>query len=571
MKNTNYSIVTFLACMLFLTVNNQAANAQEKSMIAGSHIIFPLSNTGKQILIQIHAGDKGIQNLNITLPTGDEPYWFAAYPLTQYQLPSGSEIVVKAVNIDEAENEKYAKAFEIIRSGTEEEVYRENDYDHSYRDQFHASSRHGWLNDPNGMVYHNGVYHLYYQYNPVGTNWGNMHWGHWTSKDMIHWEEHPIALHQNHVKDMKFSGGGFVDHNNTSGLGENALFVAYTSTGRGECLGYSKDGGMTFTELKGKPVVKHRGRDPKIIWYEPEKKWVMTVLDYSENEITLNTPPAEGHEKHPQHKNSNMPLVNMAFYESKDLHTWTRTGSFTDAQRLAVYECPELFELSVVGKPDEKHWIVYGVHNQMFIGEFDGKTFHKKYGPEPYVHQIFRAAQIFSDTPDGRRIQIGWINYPRWVKEYPDMITSQSMSLPQELTLHQTNDGLKVFRWPVEETKQLRSVILAEGKNLSITEANKLLQVCGNKETEVLIEFENSGTKELMINGIQADFKGRSARIFTDRNFNEVFADQGAFFRVNTRKEETLKDTETKVNSATEEIVKSLVIYQLKSIWQKEQ
>ena len=384
-----------------------------------------------------------------------------------------------------------------------------------------------------------------------------MHWGHFKSEDLINWRETPIALYQKTVKDMMFSGGGFVDFNNSAGLGENTQFAAFTSTGRGECLAYSKDGGLTFTELPENPVVEHKGRDPKIIWYEPEKKWVMAVYDTSECAETEATPSEAG-------KRS---FANIAFYESKNLRQWNRTGAFTDLDRSAVFECPEFFELPIEGGNGETRWVVYGAQNRYFVGHFDGKTFTKESCPHGSQHGSFYAAQTFSDVPDGRRIQIGWVRTASYEKIFPDQLVNQAFTLPHEMTLRKTPDGLRVFFSPVKETEALRGEVLAEGKDLSVSQAQAMLQARRGELSEVVIEFAQTGKHEVVINGIDAWFEGRSARIFTDSTFNEVYADDGVYYEVRTRPASNFDSTETMLNTDQNGRVKSLKVYRLKSIW----
>ncbi|NIY18106.1 MAG: hypothetical protein GWM98_26185, partial [Nitrospinaceae bacterium] len=390
------------------------ANLTKTLTVTNTHLIVPVANEnrrkqGGRHHLGIFKGDHLVQSFDVALPTKDAPYWLAAYPLAHFGVEG------KDVRIASADERKipdaYRAAFDLIRIGTADDALADDDYDQPYRDQFHVTTRRGWNNDPNGMVYHDGKYHLYYQHNPFGVRWGNMHWGHFISTDLIHWEEQPIALFQKTTGDMMFSGGGFVDFNNSAGFGENTLFVAFTSTGRtkgtpghepqmtGECLAYSKDGGLTFTEIPENPVIRHKGRDPKVIWYEPEKKWVL---------VTYNTEPCAETEAIPATA-ERFPHANMAFYESKDLRTWKKTGVFTDPDRGAVHECPELFKLPVEGKPGESRWILYGAQNRYFIGDFDGKKFIKESGPHGKSRGKLYAAQTFSDVPDGRRIQIGWI------------------------------------------------------------------------------------------------------------------------------------------------------------------
>jgi fructan beta-fructosidase len=508
-------------------------------------------------LLGIYDGQTLVQNFNVALPDDESAHWLAAYPLRQFGL-GGKEIRIAPVDGKQL-SESSRAGFDRIKVGNEADALASDDYAQPYRNQFHVSTRRGWNNDPNGMVYHDGKYHLYYQYNPFGISWGNMHWGHFESTDLIHWEEKPIVLFQKTTQDMAFSGGGFVDTGNSAGLGENTLFVAFTSTGRGECLAYSKDGGMTFTELEENPVVEHNGRDPKIVWYEPEQKWVMVVYDNSECAETKAIPAAEGAEKRA--------MANIAFYESKNLRQWTRTGAFTDPDRNAVYECPEFFELPIEGRAGESRWILLGAQNRYFVGTFNGKTFTKESGPHGTAHGIFYAAQTFSDVPDGRRIQIGWVRTGSYQQKFPDQIVSQSFTLPHQMTLRETPDGLRVLFSPVKETEQLRSEILAQGKDLSAEAANELLQKCRGELSEVVIEFAEGGAKELTINGIDARCDAASVRDFTDLTFNEIYADGGRSYEVRKRTPPKFESTETRLKAKPDTRIKSLTIYRLKSIW----
>ena len=534
----------------------------EKSLaVNASHLIVPVANQSKrstkETLIGIYDGDSLVQSFNVKLPQGDDACWLAAYPLEHFRL-NGKQIKIAAANRKRLP-EALSAAFDRIKIAPASDALVNTDYAKPYRNQFHASTRRGWNNDPNGMVYHDGKYHLYYQHNPFGIGWGNMHWGHFESADMIHWSEKPIAFYQKTVSDMAFSGGGFVDMNNTAGFGKNTLFVAFTSTGRGECLAYSQDGGKTFSELEENPVVKHKGRDPKIIWYAPQQKWVMVLYDETPCTETEAVPPA---------KDKSLAGRNMAFYESKNLRQWTRTGAFTDPDRDAVFECPEMFELPIAGKAGESRWILLGAQNRYFIGKFDGKTFAKESGPHGTNHGAFYAAQTFSDVLDGRRIQIGWVTTNMFLEDFPDQIVNQSFSLPHEMTLRETKDGLRVFFHPAKEVEKLRGEVLAEAKDLKIAQANELLQKCQNELTEVVIEIADAGPKQFMINGLDASFDGRTARVFTDRTFNEVYADEGISYELRKRDSKKFASTETKLNLADGATVRSLKIFRLKSIWE---
>ncbi len=298
-------------------------------------------------------------------------------------------------------------------------------YNESLRPQFHFSQRLGWNNDPNGMVYLDGEWHLYFQHNPYGWRWGNMHWGHAVSSDLVHWEQLPIAIYNKRRGDWAFSGGAVVDEKNTAGWqkGEHKVIVAsWTSTGRGECIAYSNDRGRTFTEYEGNPVVKHRGRDPKIIWYEPGQHWVMAVYSDHNEKRTI------------------------TFHTSKNLKEWELASRID-----GYYECPEIFELPVDGDPGTTRWVVFAADARYALGEFDGKVFTPLHEGKHRVHHgAYYASQIFSNAPGGRRIQIGWARIAM-----PGMPFNQTFTFPHELTLRTTDDGVRLFAEPVREIEKL--------------------------------------------------------------------------------------------------------------------
>ena len=533
----------------------------EKTLtVNGSHLLVPVTNISKgnkPIEIEIYDGKTRVQSFSVMLPNEGDAFWTAAYPLEHFGLQGKS---IRIANQGKAPESLHG-GFDQIRIGSASEVLAASDYTQPYRNQFHASTRRGWVNDPNGMVFSNGKYHLYYQHNPFGIQWGNMHWGHLESTDLVHWEEKPIALYQQKVSDMAFSGNGFIDFNNSSGLGKGTQFAAYTSTGRGECLAYSKDGGLTFTDIPENPVVKHNGRDPFIIWYQPEQKWVMVLYDGAACDETKAIPSSD------MKKGNNN---NMAFYESKNLRQWTRTGAFTDPDRGAVFECPGMFELPIIGKPGESRWILLGAQNRYFIGQFDGKTFHKESGPHGPAHGAFYAAQTFSNVPDGRRIQIGWMMTDIYLQQFPDQLVNMAFTLPHELTLRETANGLRVFFWPVKELEKLRGETLAQGKDLTSDQANALLQKCNGELSEVLIEFADTNRRSLVINGIDDSFTGCSARIFTDRVNSEIYIDDGLVYDIRKRVSQKFKSTETQLKIGNGVIVRSLKIYRLKSSWNQQ-
>lgn len=304
-------------------------------------------------------------------------------------------------------------------------------YDEPLRPQFHFTSRRGWLNDPNGLVFHDGEWHLFYQHNPYGVQWGNMHWGHAVSPDLVRWKELPIGLYPKEFGDWAFSGSAVVDHGNTSGFGEGGkppLVLAYTSTGRGECVAYSNDAGRTWTEHDGNPAVRHQGRDPKLVWHEPTSRWVMAV--YQEKK--------EGDADEGRF---------IAFYSSPDLEDWAYESRIE-----GFFECPDLFELPVGDSESESKWVLYAADGEYMLGDFDGKAFNPASGKHKLWHGNFYAAQSYDNAPDGRRVQIGW---GRGI-ELPGMPFNQQMVVPVELTLRSTGDGVRMFAEPVKEVASLR-------------------------------------------------------------------------------------------------------------------
>ena len=290
------------------------------------------------------------------------------------------------------------------------------------RPAFHFAAHRGWLNDPNGLVHDGDKFHLFFQHNPYGTRWGNMHWGHAISTDLFNWAELPTALAPKRYGDWAFSGSALVDKQNRSGFGDGRtppLVAAFTSTGRGECIAFSLDNGTTWAEFDGNPVVRHKGRDPKIFYHTPTSRFVMAVYDEG----------ADGRAK------------DIAFYTSPNLKSWryeSRIGGF--------YECPDLFELRVRGRGDTR-WVLLGADGAYRLGDFDGTKFVPAAGRFRLWHGHFYAAQTFANAPDGRTIQIGWA---RGIDTF-DRPYSGQMTVPAELSLRQTPAGLRLFAEPARE------------------------------------------------------------------------------------------------------------------------
>ncbi len=311
-------------------------------------------------------------------------------------------------------------------------------YHEKYRPQFHFTPRRNWTNDPNGLVYYKGEYHLFFQHNPFGNKWGNMTWGHAVSTDLLHWTQLAHAIEPDELGTI-FSGSAVVDWKNTSGFqsgDENVLIAFYTSAGAHapkkrpftQSIAYSNDRGRTWTKYKNNPVIGHiRGgnRDPKVIWHEPTQSWIM-ALYLSKDDFAL--------------------------LRSTDCKSWKL---LQELKLPDSSECPDFFELPVDGNPDNTRWVFWGADGRYLLGSFDGRTFTPESGPFESRQGNFYAAQTYSDIPpdDGRRIQIAWMAGGK----FPGMPFNQQMSIPCELSLRTVDEGIRLCRVPVREIKNLRT------------------------------------------------------------------------------------------------------------------
>lgn len=430
------------------------------------YLHLPVKNGVVKRVITIRDGEAMVRNFDIELAdasSGEVDYW-AFMDLTPL---SGKRLTIEAVLPEDSKLLDGLKLADALPNA--DAMYAE-----AQRPQFHFTSRRGWLNDPNGLVYHDGEWHLFYQHNPYGWNWGNMHWGHAVSRDLVHWEELPIGLYPRSLGDMAFSGSAVVDKDNTSGFKtgqEDVLVLAYTSTGRGECIAYSNDRGRTWREFDGNPVVKHRGRDPRLLWHAPTKRWVMAV--YGENAGQT-----------------------IDFYSSPDLKEWkfeSRTPDF--------FECPDLVELPIDGDKGQTKWVLYAADGKYLVGDFDGRRFKTDSGKHQIWHGDYYAAQTFSNSPDGRCVQIGW---GRNVA-FPGMPFNQQMTVPVQLTLRSTKDGPRMFAEPVQELTAVRkSPAVASLKNVDLTDGTNAL---AGKQGELLdvaatIAVGNAKRIELKLRGL---------------------------------------------------------------------
>ena len=311
-----------------------------------------------------------------------------------------------------------------------------------YRPQYHFTPEKNWHNDPNGLVFYKGEYHMFYQYNPKGNEWGYMHWGHAISRDLVHWEHLPVAIYPDENSDDKvrctaFSGSAIVDDKNVLGKqkgNEKTLVAFYTSQYCGQRIAYSTDKGRTWEKYEGNPVIPFDetddARDPKVLWHEPTQKWVMVL--YRKN-------------------NDDDRSKGVSFYVSENLINWEWKSHVH-----GFYECPDLLKLPVTNRPGEQKWVLFDGDGSYLIGNFDGEEFTPETAKmKSDFGKNYYATQTWSNIPesDGRTIQIAWMKGG----EFPEMPFNGQMTFPSQLSLTHFNFGYKLIRKPVTEIEKLHN------------------------------------------------------------------------------------------------------------------
>lgn len=390
----------------------------------------------------------------------------------------------------------------------------------SFRPVYHHTPAYGWMNDPNGMFYKDGVYHLYFQYNPYGSVWGNMHWGHSTSTDLMHWKFEGCAI----VPDAWgaiFSGSCVVDHENTAGFGKEAVVAFYTSAKaspwgdvQSQSMAYSLDNGKTFVKYEGNPILTSSEkdfRDPKVFWYAPGKHWVMIL--------------AVG-----QH---------MEIYSSVNLKEWKKESEFGAMQGAhgGVWECPDLVEIPVEGTR-EKKWVLIcnlnpggpfgGSAAQYFVGSFDGKKFVNEsptqtkwmdWGKDNY------ATVTWNNAPDGRCIALGWMSNWQYANNVPTRQYRSANTLARDLTLYREGQELYLKSTPSVEVKKAR------GKKVSIpsfrvSEKHEIVNLFEEKQGayEVEILIQNAGASKIAF--CLLNDKGEKVSMYYDLNRKQFVMDR---------------------------------------------
>jgi fructan beta-fructosidase len=522
----------------------RAAGASEREILLDKAFLnLPVKTGAKKRRLELVVEGKVVRASNVELAPAEPDFW-APMDVRSFTGKKG----LLRVKGGGGPGLEAAETGESIKGG--ENLYRE-----PLRPQFHFTQKRGWCNDPNGLVHYDGEWHLFFQHNPYGWNWENMHWGHAVSRDLVRWTELPIALYPwTQAKDHCFSGSAAVDWNNTSGFQsgkEKVIVAAFTDTGCGECLAFSNDRGRTFTYFEGNPVVKHAGRDPRIFWHAPGKHWVMAVYDEAEKKRWI------------------------AFHTSPDLKAWTFRSRIE-----GFFECPEIFDLAVDGDAKTTRWVLFAADARYVVGRFDGGTFTPEHEGKRQLHWgKYYASLTFNDAPDGRRIQVGWGQIGM-----EGMPFNQMMTFPCELALRKTEDGVRMVAQPVREIETLRGKkrerrgeALREGSAVEVPVSSDLL--------EIRAEFEPGAARAvgLAFGGRRVSYDAGKGvlegmplkpadgrirmRLLVDRPSLEVFGNDGQVCLTTPFRPKGKMESVQAWSEGGEAKLLSLEVFELQSIW----
>ncbi len=402
------------------------------AQLSSKYLLLPIEETAKESKMDISSDGKKVKAINIHLALNKVDYWV---PLDL------SEYAGKKVTIDIQPSADSALCWKKLKLSDSFDTSNKE----RFRPVYHHTPKYGWMNDPNGMVYLNGEYHLFYQYNPYGSMWGNMHWGHAVSKDLTHWNELSIAIAPDQLGTI-FSGSCVIDKENTAGFGKNAMVAFYTSAGEHQVqsMAYSLDKGRTFTKYAKNPIIASTAsdfRDPKVFWHEDTRKWIMVLAVGPDIQI----------------------------YSSVNLKNWNLESSFGKGQGAhgGVWECPDLIQLPVDGNSNNKKWVLScnlsqsgGSGTQYFIGNFDGKTFTNESKPEIIKWMDWGkdhyATVTWSNAPEGRHIALAWMVSTQYAGNVPTMQFRSSNSIPRDLSLYTQGQNIYLASTPSPEMISLR-------------------------------------------------------------------------------------------------------------------
>lgn len=530
----------------------------------GRYLILPVQESNDEAMINVLVDGKLDRTLNVRLAKTKVDYT-VPLEISRY---AGKKVLLNVVTSQNRASVREAKDDACWNNFSVADTFDTSNRE-KFRPAFHHTPLYGWMNDPNGMFYKDGLWHLYYQWNPFGSKWQNMTWGHSSSPDMIHWTHHPAAIEPDGLGTV-FSGSSAIDRENSAGFGKDAVLAMYTSAGVSQIqsLAWSSDNGNTFSKYEGNPTLtlESEARDPNMFWNPDTKLWTLVLAHALEHEMLIFTSP--------------------------DMKQWTlqsRFGKGLGAQD-GVWECPDLFELPLEGT-DTKKWVLLcnlnpgglfgGSATQYFVGDFDGKTFTPDLDAEGKVPTKWLdfgkdhyATVSFSDAPAGRRTVVGWMSNWQYAAEVPTMQFRSANTLPRDLSLFRHSDGqLYVACAPSPEMLTLRGhIVKAVAKQTVRTKPVRfaippvceiMLDVEPQKADSVVLVLSNSKDEKVAmtydpvknrfsfdrrqsgITDFSQDFPSVTAapvmcadnklslRIFIDRSSIEVFEKDGRFVMTN--------------------------------------
>lgn len=531
----------------------------------GKYLILPVQESNDEATVNVLVDGKTDKTLSVRLAKSKVDY---TVPL-KIEDYKGKKVLLNVVTSQSRSSVREAKEDACWQNISVSDTFDTSNRE-KFRPAYHHTPLYGWMNDPNGMFYKDGEWHLCYQWNPYGSKWQNLSWGHSVSRDLIHWEHRPDAVIEPDGLGMIFSGSSAVDRSGSAGFGKDAVVAMYTSAAASQIqsLAWSDDNGETFTKYDGNPVLTldSEARDPNMFWDAERNVWILVLAHALDHEMLI--------------------------FSSPDMKDWTLESSFgrgLGAQD-GVWECPDLFELPVNGESGKK-WVLLcnlnpggpfgGSATQYLIGDFDGKTFTSDtddsgkvptkwldYGKDHY------ATVSFSDAPDGRRTVIGWMSNWQYAPEVPTMQFRSANTLPREMGLFRAPDGqLYVSSTPSPEVDALRGALVksvsktslgSKARTYSIPELCEIdMEISPKKAESVEIELSNAaGEKVVMVYDAKSDslsFDRRKSgivdfsqdfpavtvspaytdgdkvglRIFIDRSSIEVFGKDGRFAMTN--------------------------------------
>ena len=501
------SAIAAIAAFTATIAKAQTINVEHK----GDTTVIVIDNPTKYLILPVEE-ERDEAKVKLDLGRADDTWMDVRLAIDRidyevpFELSAGKRAVVKVLNID-----RNALALKKMRLSNTWDV-KNTDY---YRPIYHHTPQYGWMNDANGLVYKDGEYHLYFQYNPYGSKWGNMHWGHSVSRDLVHWEHLKPAIARDTLGHI-FSGSTVVDKYNSAGFGKDAIIAFYTSAsdknGQIQCMAYSKDNGRTFTKYQGNPVLTpfdgiRDFRDPKVFRYEPAKAWYMIVSADKE----------------------------MRFYKSADLKQWEYVSAFGRGYGAQPnqFECPDFFPMTINGK---QKWVMIvninpgcffgGSCTEYFVGDFDGKNFTCDNKPEVVKLLDFGkdhyAAVTFSNLGD-RIVAVPWMNNWQYANLTPTQQFRSCNALPRELRMYEKDGEYYLSANAVEEMKVLRKQTIEIG-DFQLNGKGEMKTLGGEGAFEVEADITAATAKTV---GIElANDKGERTLIYLDLDKQRVVMDR---------------------------------------------